>query len=121
VYDENNCQVFLRLLVDLIGDHSTRADFPAYFDKFVKWAGVGRDVAFYTFAAGASVFAAGVSLTVAPVDTSGTAALAFAASTTSVLHNSTALLNLRHSKEKFIKKAQEAIREELVADQILSA
>jgi len=38
-----------------------------------------------------------------------------------VLQNSTALLNLRHSKEKFIKKAQEEIREELVAVQILSA
>ncbi|KAG9257512.1 uncharacterized protein F5Z01DRAFT_646122 [Emericellopsis atlantica] len=121
VYDENNCQVFLRLLVDLIGDHATRAAFPAFLDQFVKWAGIGRDAAFYTFAAGASVFAAAVSLTVAPVDTSGTAAVAFAASTQMVLQNSTALLKLRHGKEKFIKKAQEDIRKELVADEILTA
>jgi hypothetical protein len=111
VYDEHNCQVFIRLLIELIADSDTKKNFPQFFDKWVKVAGISRDVSAWTIAAGGSAMAA--SLAFAPVDVTGTAAAGFAMSASLVLRSSTALLNDRHRKEKMIEKGQNEIRENL--------
>ncbi|KAF1922231.1 uncharacterized protein M421DRAFT_96869 [Didymella exigua CBS 183.55] len=59
VYDEYNCQVFIRLLVEIIGDYNARANFPAFLDKWVKGAQNTRDGGSFAFAAGATLIAAG--------------------------------------------------------------
>lgn len=116
VLDEKNCQVFGRLFVDMIGDHSTKVNFPPFFDKWVKAAGITRDTAVLVFVAGASVVAAGASLLFTPVDPTGTAAAGFAASSLTALRSTTALVNDRHTKEKYIERAQKDLREELIRD-----
>lgn len=113
MYDENNCQVFIRLLVDLIGNKDTRASFPSFFDIWVKKAGITRDSAALAATAGMVTMAAGLSLSVAPVDGGATAAAGFAVAATTALQATTALFTDRHSKEKFIQKAQEELREKL--------
>lgn len=106
VHDENNCQVFIRLLVDLIGSKQTQAEFPGTFDKYVKRAGGTRDFVFL-FGATAATLAA------ATVDPSGVAAAGFFMGAAQVVRSSTALWTDRYAKEKFIRKAQEELREEL--------
>lgn len=54
-----------------------------------------------------------------PVDPSGTAAAGFAVSATTVLRTSTQLMTDRYTKEKFIQKAQEGLRAQLVAEGVL--
>ncbi|KAI1162139.1 hypothetical protein F5B18DRAFT_625383 [Nemania serpens] len=116
VLDENNCQVFGRLFVDMIGDRSTKVNFPPFFDKWVKTVGITRDSAALIFVAGASVVAAGASLLFTPVDPTGTAAAGFAVSSLTALRSTTALVTDRYTKEKYIEKAQKELREELVRD-----
>ncbi|KAI1370822.1 hypothetical protein F4677DRAFT_451003 [Hypoxylon crocopeplum] len=112
VYDENNCQVFVRLLVDLIGNKQTQAEFPAAFDVWVKNAGTTRDSTVLVATAAMATVAATASLLATPVDPTGTAAAGFAVSAGLALRSSAALWTDRLSKEKFIKKAQEELREE---------
>lgn len=119
VADENNCQVFIRLLVELVGDADTKVKFPASFDKWVKGAGISRDATVLVFTAGAATVAAGASLIAAPVDPSGAAAAGFAVSASTVLRTSTQLMTDRYTKEKFIQKAREGLRAQLVAEKIL--
>ncbi|KAI1760088.1 hypothetical protein GGR53DRAFT_511050 [Hypoxylon sp. FL1150] len=119
VYDENNCQVFVRLLVDLIGDKQTQIQFPASFDLWSKRMGIARDSTVLIATAGMATVAAAASLVVTPMDVTGVAAAGFAASANLVLRSSTALWNDRASKEKFIKKAQTELREELTKQGIL--
>ncbi|KPM40829.1 hypothetical protein AK830_g5692 [Neonectria ditissima] len=119
VYDENNCQVFIRLLVDLIGNNETRARFPASFDIWVKRAGMTRDSTALAATAGMITVAAGVSLLAAPVDGGATAAAGFGLAATTALRSTTALFTDRHSKGEFIRKAQEELREKLRRDGIL--
>ncbi|KAH7311206.1 hypothetical protein B0I35DRAFT_514056 [Stachybotrys elegans] len=113
VVDENNCQVFVRLLIELIGDPTTKVNFPSYFDKWVKTAGISRDAAVLLFAAGASTIAATASLAATPVDPTGTAAAGFAISTMNVLRTTSSLILDRRSKEKFIEKSQKELRAQL--------
>ena len=120
VADENNCQVFIRLLVELIGDAETKVKFPASFDKWVKGAGISRDATALIFTAGAATVAAGATLVAAPVDPTGTAAAGFALSATTVLRSSTQLMTDRYTKEKFIKKAQQELRTRLVQERVLA-
>ncbi|KAK7416200.1 hypothetical protein QQX98_005397 [Neonectria punicea] len=119
VYDENNCQVFVRLLVDLIGNNDTKASFPSFFDKLVKGAGVTRDSFVLAAAAGMITVAAGASLVAAPVDGGATAAAGFALASSMTLRSTTTLLNDRHSKGEFVRKAQEELKEELRREGIL--
>ncbi|KAK7433060.1 hypothetical protein QQZ08_000533 [Neonectria magnoliae] len=119
VYDENNCQVFIRLLVDLIGNNDTKANFPAFFDKLVKGVGVTRDSFVLAAAAGMITVAAGASLVAAPVDGGATAAAGFALASSMTLRSTSTLLNDRHSKGEFVRKAQEELKEELRREGIL--
>ncbi|KAI1213538.1 uncharacterized protein F4807DRAFT_269963 [Annulohypoxylon truncatum] len=119
VYDENNCQVFIRLLVDLIGNKQTQAEFPGFFDQYVKRAGTTRDSVFLLGTAAAATVAATVTFMAAPVDPTGTAAAGFALSAGMVLRSSTALWSDRIIKDKYIKEAQEELREELRRNGIL--
>ncbi|KAH8885992.1 hypothetical protein GQ53DRAFT_809864 [Thozetella sp. PMI_491] len=114
IYDEQNCQVFIRLLVELIGDPATRANFPQFFDSWSKAAGISRDVSFLSIAMGASALAA--TLVAASVDVTGTAAAGAALSTSMVIRSSTALLTSRYVKKKLIEKGQEEIRANLNLD-----
>ncbi|KAI1117969.1 hypothetical protein F5Y14DRAFT_447378 [Nemania sp. NC0429] len=116
VIDENNCQVFGRLFVEMIGDHSTKVNFPPFLDKWVKAAGMTRDASSLLFITGASVLAAGATLLATPVDPTGTAAAGFAVASMTALRSTTALVADRYTKEKYIEKAQKALREELVRD-----
>jgi hypothetical protein len=111
VYDEQNCQVFIRLLVELIGDPATKADFPHFFDKWMKTAGVSFNVSALSLAV--SVSAAAAMLAAVPVDPTGTAAAGVALSTSMVVRSSVALLTDRYQKEKRIKQGQEELREKL--------
>ncbi|KAI4862304.1 hypothetical protein F4820DRAFT_430997 [Hypoxylon rubiginosum] len=120
VYDENNCQVFVRLLVDLIGDKQTQAQFPASFDIWSKRMGITRDSTVLIATAGIATVAAAASLVATPVDVTGTAAAGFAVSASMVLRSTTALFNDRASKEMFIKKAQAELREELTRQGIFA-
>ncbi|KAI2617142.1 hypothetical protein GGR54DRAFT_215253 [Hypoxylon sp. NC1633] len=119
VYDENNCQVFVRLLVELIGDPKTQAEFPASFDLWSKRAGLVRDSTTLIATAGMATVAAAASLAVTPGDFTGTAAAGFAISANVALRSSAALWGDRISKEKFIKKTQEELRAELRRDGVL--
>ncbi|OTB05369.1 hypothetical protein M426DRAFT_10694 [Hypoxylon sp. CI-4A] len=119
VYDENNCQVFVRLLVDLIGDKQTQANFPASFDILSKRMGISRDSTVLLATAGMATVAAAVSLVAAPVDLTGTAAAGFAVSASMALRSTTALLNDRAGKEKFIKTTQAELRAELARQGII--
>lgn len=120
MYDENNCQVFVRLLVDLIGDKQTQAQFPASFDIWSKRMGITRDSTVLIATAGIATVAAAASLVATPVDVTGTAAAGFAVSASMVLRSTTALFNDRASKEMFIKKAQAELREELTRQGIFA-
>jgi hypothetical protein len=114
-YDEQNCQVFIRLLVEHIGDPATKATFPQFFDKWVKGAGISRDVSFLTIAVGASAMAA--TLAAAPMDPTGVAFAGVAMSTSMVVRSSVALLTDRYVKEKRIEKGQKELREKLQLDE----
>jgi len=110
IYDEHNCQVFARLLVELIGDPDTKARFPQFFDIWLKRAGITRDVSFVTAAVGGSLLAAASVGSVA-LDPSGTTAFAgVALSTSMVVRSGTALMSARYLKEKDIERGQNEIR-----------
>lgn len=118
VYDEHNCQVFARLLVELIGDPATKAKFPQFFDIWLKNAGITRDLSLMTIAVGGSALAA--TIAVAAVDpTLATATAGVALSTSMVIRSGTALLTTRHFKVKDIEKGQKEIRKELELENIL--
>lgn len=110
-YDEYNCQVFVRLLVELIGDQTAKAEFPAFLDKWVKGAGNTRDGGFFAFAAGASLLAAG--LTTAVADGGATAAAGFALAAQTTLRSTAWLLTERDNRAKKIKEGQKEIRKEM--------
>ncbi|KAG5664903.1 hypothetical protein KAF25_008637 [Fusarium avenaceum] len=119
VYDENNCQVFIRLLVDLVGDADVKAKFPTFFSEEVKKAGIARDSTFLIATAGMATVAAGTSLMFAPVDPSGASAAGFFIAASTALRSTTSLWTARINKEEFIKKAQTELRQRLISDQIL--
>ncbi|RGP61342.1 hypothetical protein FLONG3_10576 [Fusarium longipes] len=73
-YDRTNCQVFVRLLVDLVGDSTVKFHFPAFFDKRVKEAGMARDLTYFALSGaviGANSAIATVCFCAAPLDLSG--------------------------------------------------
>ena len=99
--DENICQAFVRLFVELIGDPDTKAILPRFFDKWDQWAKYAN-IAFFV---GTALMAAG-----AVADFWSIAAAGF------VLENVGAFSSLAaFLKEKHIKKAQKEIREELIS------
>lgn len=111
-YDDRNCQVFIRLLVELIGSPGARAEFPAFLDKWVKGAGNTRDGSFFAVAAGATTFAAlGVGSLV--LDPTGVTAAGFMLAAQTTLRSSTWLLTERHLKGEAIKDGQKEIRAEM--------
>ena len=107
-YDKYNCQVFIRLLVELIGDQNTKDNFPHFLDQWLKAAGNTRDGSFFAFAAGATMIAA----TVAVLGTDGGAfaAAGFAIAANTTLRSSAWLLTERAGRSKKIKEGQEEIR-----------
>ncbi len=109
IVDESNCQAFARYLVELIGCPATKAEFPQFFDKWVKSFGTTRDVAFLGILGGAALI--GVGAVTAGVDAGSTAAAGFAVAGSATASSVAAMFAMRNSKEKHIKKAQEEIRE----------
>ncbi|KAF3050170.1 hypothetical protein E8E11_002966 [Didymella keratinophila] len=110
-YDEYNCQVFVRLLLELIGDQNTKAAFPAFLDKWIKAAGNSRDGGFFTFAAGASMMAAGLAFM--GTDGGATSAAGFALAAQTTLRSTAWLLTERDNRGKKIKEGQKEIRKEM--------
>ncbi|KAI6775954.1 hypothetical protein HG530_002712 [Fusarium avenaceum] len=119
VYDENNCQVFIHLLVDLVGDANVKAKFPTFFSEEVKKAGIARDSTFLIATAGMATVAAGTSLMFAPVDPGGASAAGFFIAASTTLRSTTALWTARINKGDFIKKTQAELRQRLISEQIL--
>lgn len=109
----------MRLLVDLIGDKQTQIQFPASFDIWSKRMGIARDSTTLIVTAGMATVAAAATLVATPVDPSGTAAAGFAASASMALRSTTALWNDRANKEKFIKKEQAELRQELARQGVI--
>lgn len=107
IYDEKNCQVFIRLLVALIADADTRVRLPQFFDQWAKAFGLSRDVSFMTVATGGACLLA--SLIVAPMDPSGTAAATAAVTIITTFGSCVYLFNERLKKEKTIEKAQQEL------------
>lgn len=111
--DENNCQAFVRLFIELIADSDTKANLPHFLDKWVKNAGITRDVSILGFATGATLMAVGT--VTAVMDGGTTAAAGFGLASSVVFQSSAALFAMRDKKEKHIKKAQKEIKEELLS------
>ncbi|KAM0351842.1 hypothetical protein ACHAPU_002355 [Fusarium lateritium] len=119
VYDENNCQVFIRLLVELVGNAEVKAKFPTFFSEEVKKAGIARDSTALIATAGMATVAAGTSLMFAPVDPSGASAAGFFIAASTALRSTTALWSARINKEEFIKSAQAELRQRLINERVL--
>ncbi|KIL92172.1 hypothetical protein FAVG1_04579 [Fusarium avenaceum] len=119
VYDENNCQDFIRLLVDLVGGADIKAKFPTFFSEEVKKAGIARDCTFLIATAGMATVTAGTSLMFAPVDPGGASAAGFFIAASTALRSTTALWTARINKEEFIKKTHAELRQRLISEQIL--
>ncbi|KAG8159509.1 hypothetical protein KVR01_010146 [Diaporthe batatas] len=111
-YDDRNCQVFIRLLVELIGSPGARAEFPAFLDRWVKGAGNTRDGSFFAVAAAASTFAA-LGVGSLALDPTGITAAGFMLAVQTTLRSSTWLLTERHLKGEAIKDGQQEIRVEM--------
>jgi hexokinase len=109
VFDEHNCQVFVRLVVELIRDPKTKADLPQFFDIWFQRGGITRDVSFMTIGLGGTALAVCV-VSIAMDPTLTTAATGVAVSTSMVVGTSTALLTNRYLKEKHIEKGQKEIK-----------
>lgn len=110
-YDEYNCQVFIRLLIELIGDQNAKVEFPQFLDQWVRGAGNTRDGGFFAFTAGAILIAAGA--TFMGADGGATAAAGFAIAAGTTLRSATWLLTERDNRSKKIKEGQKDIREEM--------
>ena len=113
-YDEYNCQVFIRLLVELIGSQTTKAQFPYCLDQMVKGAGNTRDGGFFAFAAGATLIAAGA--TFMGADGGATAAAGFALAANTTLRSTAWLLTERDNRAKKIKEGQKDIRKQMARE-----
>lgn len=103
--------MFIRLLVEIIGDHNAKANFPAFLDKWVKGAQNTRDGGSFAFAAGATLVAAG--LTTWVVDGGATAAAGFAIAAQTTLRASAWLLTERDNRAKKIKEGQKKVKEQM--------
>lgn len=111
-FDVHNCQVFARLLVELIGDPATKADFPQFFDTWLKITGITRDVSLMTVAAGGATLAGAV-VSVAVDPTMVTAAAGLGLGSSMIFSAGTALITHRYLREKDVEKGQKEIRKEL--------
>lgn len=111
-YDKHNCQVFIRLLVELIGSQAVKVNFPHFLDQWLKGIGNTRDTGFLTFAAGASMIAASVAMM--GVDGGSIAAAGFAIAVGTTLNGATFLLKTRRNQEEKIKLGQRQIRQEFI-------
>ena len=114
IYDEYNCQVFIRLLVEIIGDQAARTNLPAFLDKMVKNAQNARDGGSFALAAGATMIAAG--LTTWVVDGGATAAAGFAIAAQTTLRASAWLLTERDGRAKKIKEGQKKAKKQMAKD-----
>jgi hypothetical protein len=113
ITDENNCQVFIRMLVELIGDQETQVRFPQSFDIWVKRAGISRDVSALTMVAGGVVMA--TTAATATMDPTPASMAGLAISTNLVAGSVTALSYYRYRRDKFVKDAQAELRVELAS------
>lgn len=111
-FDDRNCQVFIRLLVELIGSPHAKVEFPAFLDRWVKAAGNTRDGSIFAGAAGMVVIAA-ISVGSLAVDPTGITAAGLAMAAQLTLRSSAWLLTDRDLKGKAIDKGQKQIREEM--------
>ncbi len=111
--DENNCQAFVRLLVELIGDPEAKVKLPQFFDEWVRNAGITRDVSILGVASGVALM--GVGVVTAVGDGGTTAAAGFAVASSTVFNSSAFLFNMRDGKAKHIEKSQKEIRKELLS------
>ncbi len=109
--DFKNCQVFVRLLVDLIGDSAAKGKLPQFLDKWVRNLSLARHFTVLGIVGGATLMAVG--LVTVPVDMGSTAAAGFALAGGTVCSSTIGLVNARAGKEKHIKKSQDEIRKRL--------
>lgn len=98
-------------MIELIGSQEAKAEFPAALDRWVKAAGNTRDGGFFAIAAGATLFAAGISSLA--VDPTGTTAAGFSVAAQMTLRSSAYLLTDRDARGKKIKEGQKDIRKEM--------
>ncbi|CAJ0542295.1 Ff.00g000060.m01.CDS01 [Fusarium sp. VM40] len=119
VYDRNNCQVFVRLLVELVGNRQVMVKFPAFFNEKVKEAGIARDMTYFAmtgFVIGGGSMAAGMSLLVTPGDPTGIMGACAVAAGGAALHATKEVWESRINKDNFIWAAQQNLRAELMRE-----
>ncbi len=106
-----NCQVFIRLLVDLIGDAAANKELPQFLDKWVRNLSIARHATVLGIVGGATLMAVG--LVTGPADMGSTAAAGFAMAGGTVCSATMGIVNRRAGIEKHIKKSTEEIRKRL--------
>lgn len=118
-----NCQDFVRLLVDLVGNNAVKITFPALLTKRAKEAGIARDLTYFTLAGaaigGGSVIA-GVSLFFTPGDLTGVMGTCCVAAGSVALEATKELWEGRINREEYIEKSQAELRMQLVREGFLS-
>jgi hypothetical protein len=108
-YAEQNCQLFVRLLLELVGDaQAITFTLPQSFHIWVKTAGISRNFSAMALMAGFSAMATSAAAT--PVDPTGTAFAALAVSSSVVVSTSLNALAHRRRKERAIVKGQGNVR-----------
>lgn len=96
--DDKNCQMFVRILVDVIGDQKTRAEFPTFFDEWASsW--------------GATVLFVGGAIAAIPLDMGASAAAAVFTTSLGMGTTGGLMMVASYMKEKKIK---DALRKEFV-------
>ena len=108
--DEGNCQVFARLLVQVIGDSDANANLGHFFDLWVRNAGITLNFAILGVIGGATLMAVG--LVTSTADGGATAAAGFSVAASTVCSSIAGMASMKHRKEKRIKKAQKAIMDQ---------
>lgn len=110
-YHEQNCQVFGRLLIELIGGQEAKIEFPAALDRWLEGAGIAYDtgmVAFY----GVSVLLLIAACSIA-VDPSGTLCATFQFGAQCATKAAARRAKRRDTQGKKIMEGQKEIRKEM--------
>ncbi|KAM0228883.1 hypothetical protein ACHAPO_010407 [Fusarium lateritium] len=120
---KTNCQVFVLLLVNLVGNNEAKIRFPALFSERVKQAGIARDLTYFALAGavigGGSVIA-GVTLLFSPGDPTTLLGACTAAAGDAALKATNELWQGRNMREQYIASTQAELRAQLVQEGILS-
>ncbi|CEI60361.1 hypothetical protein FVEN_g6512 [Fusarium venenatum] len=118
-----NCQVFVLLLVNLVGNNDVKVSFPTLFSEMVKDAGIARDLSYFALTGavvgGGSVIA-GMSLIFSPIDPTTVLGACAVTAGSAALKATNELWEGRNMREQYIARTQAELRAQLVREGILS-